>query len=337
MLASGAGINIIPGAEITYHWEITDAAGETLSTPDKLYVHEDTRFKLETMKGGNVTLYYRSGLDSQAAAVLAAANDTLDRVGQLEKTQVMFPVKVFLYETAEEMQPSIAPRGVGRGLVVLGEVVYSDTAMVSADVATLDITRHEIAHIVTGAATEGPFDIPRWLNEGISVYAQSKPLASHASALESAINSDKALSVRELNSPSSGSTAATSGLFYGESGSIVKFLVESEGADKFALLLSTVKDGSTFDKALQEVYGFDSLGMENAWRGSVGLPPRAASATATPQSTGEARSLVTPQVTAVATASSGGTSSTTIAIIVGLAAALLAAVAAAAFVVLRRM
>src|SRR5581483_2937040 len=135
------------------------------------------------------------------------------------------PVKVFLYQTADEMQPAIAPvTRPGSGVQILGEVVYSDTAMVSADVATLDITRHEVAHIVTRQATKGPFDVPGWLNEGISVYAQNRPLAGHAEALQSAIDRDRVLSMRELNSSASGSTASTVGLYYGQAGSIVKYL-----------------------------------------------------------------------------------------------------------------
>ena len=129
--------------------------------------------------------------------MLDAAADTLTKVGALEQTQVTFPVKVFLYTTAEEMQPAIAPGGQGRGVQVLGEVVYSDTAMVSADVATLDIARHEVAHIVTREATKGPFGIPAWLNEGISVYSQSQPLArARLARSQAAIRGDRVLSMQ---------------------------------------------------------------------------------------------------------------------------------------------
>jgi hypothetical protein len=338
-LVSGAGISIIPGAEITYHWEIEDAVGDQLSTDDKLYVHEDTRFTFKTLTQDNLTLYYHSGSDAQAQSVLHAAADTLQKIGALERVQVTFPVKVYLYATADEMQPAIAPGGAGRGVLVRGEVVYSDTAMVSADVAALDIVRHEVAHIVTGQATKGPFGIAGWLNEGISVYSQTKPLAQQADALQSAIDNDRVLSFKELNSPASGSVAATVGLYYGEAGSIVKFLVETYGADKFADLLKVFKDGTTADKGFQAVYGFDQLGMENAWRASVGLAARSASATATPQNTQEARAAATPAGTAASPSSSGGSGTpvVTIAIIIALAALLLAAVVGAATVVLRRM
>jgi hypothetical protein len=191
---------------------------------------------------------------------------------------------VFLYQTSNEMQPAIAPSG-GRGVQILGEVVYSDTAMVSADVATLDITRHEIAHIVTREATKGPFGIAGWMNEGISVYAQRQLLDNQESALQYAIRNDRVLTFAALNSSATGGIASTVSLYYAQSGSIVRFLVEEYGADKFAELLRTFKDGATQDDAFDRVYGLDALGIENAWRVSVGLDPRAASPTATPRPT----------------------------------------------------
>lgn len=336
-LTSGRGIFIIPGAEITYHWEISDTAGDQLSTPDKLYVHQDTRFTFATLQQDNVTLYYHSGSESQAQAVLNAAVDTLQKVGQLEQTQVTFPVKVFLYTTAEEMQPSIAAGGEGRGVTVLGEVVYSDTAMVSADVATLDITRHEVAHIVTRQATKGPYGVPAWFNEGISVFSQSKPLAGHDAALQAAIDGDKVLSMRELNSSATGSVGATVGLYYGEAGSIVKYLVDTFGPEKFAQLLKTFKDGTTPDKAFQSVYGFDSLGLENNWRQSVGLAPRAASPTVTPGSTAQVSAGATPVSSpATPSSSSGGGRNVTAVVIIVLLMVLVLGAAGAAIAVVRQ-
>ncbi len=338
-LISGNGISIIPGAEITYHWDIEDVAGDKLSTDDALYVHEDTRFTFTTLTQDNVTLHYHAGSEERARAVLDAAVETLDKIGALERTQVTFPVKVFLYTTAEEMQPAIAPGGPGRGVQILGEVVYSDTAMVSSDVATLDIVRHEIAHIVTRQATKGPFGIAGWMNEGISVYSQSHPLENHADALESAIDRDRVLSFKELNSSASGSVASTVGLYYGQAGAIIKFLVETYNADKFGDLIKVFKDGTTPDKAFQSVYGLDQLGIENAWRASVGLAARSASASPTPQSTQEARAAATSaaKTPASSSASDGGTPVVAIAIIVALAALLLAAVVGAATVVMRRL
>jgi hypothetical protein len=48
-------------------------------------------------------------------------------------------------------------------------------------------------------------------------------------------------------------------------------------------LLSTFKQGSTYDNALEKVYGFDTTVLDNLWRLSLGLEPR--QTTPTPQAT----------------------------------------------------
>jgi acyl-CoA-binding protein len=63
-------------------------------------------------------------------------------------------------------------------------------------------------------------------------------------------------------------------LFYGQAWSLVNFLIETYGPAKLAELYATFKDGSTADKALLKVYGFDQGGLEDDWRASLGLPPR---------------------------------------------------------------
>lgn len=341
-LTSGRGIFIIPGAEITWQWEISDEAGNRATSPEQLYVHEDTRFDFRAIEEGNVTVYFHSSTETHADAVAAAAAGTLTNAGALMQTQVGFPIKVFLYGTADEMQPAIAPSG-GRGVQVLGEVVYSDTAMVSADVDVLDITRHEVAHIVTREASKGPYGVPDWMNEGISVFSQRDPLSGHGAALQAAIRDDRVLSMLELNSPSTGGVARTVGLYYGQAGSIVGFLVDTYGADKFAELIRTFREGSTNDKAYQAVYGFDEFGLENAWRESVGLPRRTAPPTTTPDA-GDPATSGTPAPdggdsgdAASDGGDDGGVSAVTLAVIGALAVAALGAIAALAAVARRRL
>ena len=55
----------------------------------------------------------------------------------------------------------------------------------------------------------------------------------------------------------------------------MKFLIDTYGEQKFADLFRAFDDGATTAEALQQVYGFNQDGLENAWRDSVGLPPRA--------------------------------------------------------------
>jgi Peptidase MA superfamily len=271
VIEGGRENTLIPGANISYFWRIT-SDGATTETEPQRFVYEDTRFEWQTARDGNVTVHYYSTDDEGARAVLAAARETIDSMSALLDVTVDFPVKVRLYATAEDMQPAILSDN-AEGVVTLGEVVYSDTAMVSADGSPDAITRHEVGHIVERVAA-GSFDIPAWLNEGTAVYAQGNPLSGQGGALQRAIDQDDVFTIHQISSASAGGLGNRVELFYGQSHSIVAFMIDEYGEERFAELFAAFDDGATTEEALEQVYGLDQDGLENAWRESVGLPPR---------------------------------------------------------------
>jgi hypothetical protein len=277
-LKSTADNFLIPGVEITYFWEITDGTGRTVQTDPGRSMYEDDRFQWKSLSEDGLTAWFYSGSESDVRDLLGVGQDTLTRMGSLLGTQVDFPVKVFLYKNASDMQPvllggQLSPQA---GVITLGEVVVSDTAVVARDVSAPDILRHELSHIVMHSAVSGPFrNLPAWLEEGVAVYGQSEPLPDMTSALEAAIKSNRPFTIRALSSASVAESGGNVGLFYGQSYSIVRFLIDGYGEAKFRDLLAAFREGSRTDDALIQVYGFDQDGLENAWRQSVGLPERA--------------------------------------------------------------
>jgi len=274
-LASTRRNFLIPGAEVTYTWRLRTVDGRSEETPPQVVTYEDDRFDWQTVSEGNLTVWWYVGDEAEARDVLTAGRESLDRISALLRTQVPFPVKIFYYGSAQDMQPAILPT-FAEGVVTAGEVVYSDTAMVARGGAAEDIARHEIAHVVIRQAVRPPHDLPAWLNEGTATYAQSVSFSDQEDALDRAIRSNRVLSVRSLSSQSSGAGAGTVSLFYAQSRALVAFLVERYGEEKFAQLFQAFNEGRTTEEALQQVYGFNQDGLENAWRESVGLPPRVA-------------------------------------------------------------
>ena len=84
-------------------------------------------------------------------------------------------------------------------------------------------------------------------------------------ALDEALESDDIISVRSLTS---GFPADHIGavLSYAQSYSLVEYLIDEFGWEKMRELLGVFKDGSTPDKALQNVYGFDRDNLGAQWR-----------------------------------------------------------------------
>lgn len=265
---------LAPGAQIDYFWEVEDGAGNKVTTEPATFVYDDIRFAWESISEGNVSVYWYSGSRSSAESSLEVARDTLDKMSALLGGTVDYPVKVWIYDSYEDMLPALVRRSEAHAqrVVVLGERVSSDTVLLQGEGAD-DTLRHELTHIVTHVAGEGPYGgLPTWLDEGTAMYAQSEPGEGYTSALERAVERDSLFSIRSMTAPTGDPSKV--GLFYGQAWSVVNFLIETYGPAKFAELYATFKEGSTVDKALLKVYGFDQDGLEDAWRASLDLPPR---------------------------------------------------------------
>jgi len=284
--ANDGRLYLAPGAAILYHWEIEDAAGNKLSTEPSTFVYQDTRYDWVSASEGNVSVHWYGGGDAES--YLRVARDTLDRMSALLRAQVDFPVKVWVYDDNDDMLAALPRRSEGQEIEkrTAGVRVASDTVLMLADGGG-DILRHELTHVVTKVAGEGPYGgLPAWLDEGTAMYAQSEPGGGFTDALERAVDRDQLMSVRSMTSPTGDPDKVT--LFYGEAWSLVSFMVKEYGEEKFAQLYAIFKEGSTTDNALQQVYGFDQGGLEDAWRSSLGLAPRqqtTATPTATPRDT----------------------------------------------------
>jgi hypothetical protein len=262
-----------PGTTIEYHWEVTDADGDESQTDPATFFYNDQRFDWVPLEGDNVTIYYYSGSDSDAQAMLLTAGETLGSISTLLGTVVDFPVKIWLYESVEDMRPALQRRSetYEQSVITAGTRVASDTVLVLGT-ASFDTLRHELTHVVTAVAGESAFGtMPAWLDEGTAVYGQDDP-GGFENAIDRAVDRGNILSVRSITSYPGDPDKVD--LFYGQSWSLVKYLNDSYGPEKFAQLFAEIKGGKRIDGALEAAYGFDQDGLEDEWRAALGLPPR---------------------------------------------------------------
>ena len=266
-------IYLPPGTTIEYRWEVTDADGDTTSTEPATFFYDDVRFDWTALEANGVTVYYYSGSEEDAQAMLGVANDTIASMSELLGASIDFPIKIWIYRSVDEMRPALQRRSevYEQSVVTAGVRVASDTVLVLGNVS-FGTLRHELTHVVTAVAGEGPFgSLPAWLNEGTAVYGQGDP-GSFGGAIERAVDRGNVLSVRSISSQPGDPGKVN--LFYGQSWSLVSYLIGTYGPEKFAQLFAEIRGGKRTDEALTAVYGFDQDGLEDEWRASLGLPPR---------------------------------------------------------------
>jgi hypothetical protein len=134
---------------------------------------------------------------------------------------------------------------------------------------------HEMTHLVIHQATDNPFSgLPRWLDEGIAVYNENQDELDDdfRPLFEQAVEADQLMTLRTLSSPFPADPLQAN-LAYGQSGAVVKFMVDTYGSETMAELLAIFAEGALYDEALEQAIGLNTDGLDNAFRTSVGLSP----------------------------------------------------------------
>ena len=264
-----------PGAEIEYRWLIEDASGNAYTSPYSTVRYDDLRYEWQSIASGQITLWWYEGDSSFAQQLIDAANGAVNRLTAEFNVSLGQPVNFYIYANASDLQSSLVNPDIWTG----GQAFPDYGAiMIGIDVDNLDwgkrTVAHELGHLVVGQLVYGPFGwLPTWLSEGIAMNAEGELGESFQQDIDQAISNDTLFSVRSIASSFPADTSEAE-LSYAESYSVVKFLTDSCGSEKFIKLLDVFKQGSTDDNALLQVYGFDTDGLNGNWRASLGLGPQ---------------------------------------------------------------
>ncbi|GAI38345.1 unnamed protein product, partial [marine sediment metagenome] len=236
---------------------------------------DDDRYGWKSLVGDSITLFWYSGDSSFAQELMDAALDTLDKLARDTGAHLEQPVRIYVYANSHDLRGAMVYPQEWTGGIAFTE--YGIVAL-GVDVDSLIWGKrslaHELAHLVTYQMTFNPYgDLPAWLNEGLSMYAEGDLRDDLHSALNQAISADNLISVRSLSGSFPAKTEEAA-LYYAQSYSLVDFLIHNYGKDRMLQLLSVFKEGSSYDDALLEVYGFDMDGLDDLWRQSLRLEPR---------------------------------------------------------------
>lgn len=277
-----------PGAQIWWRWRITDNTGQETVTDRKTITWLDSVHPWQTLTKGDIRLHWYNESQNFGQQLLDAAVSGMSRVEQQAGLSNDQPIDLYVYANYDDMHAAVlyeeswtgGQAFPGQNIVIIGiERSLLDWGK-SAEV-------HELTHVLVGHLTFTCLgSVPTWLNEGLAMYSQGALDAQFQMPLDQAIRQDTLISVQSLTGPFP-ADANQANLAYGESDSLVTFLLSTYGQSKMTALLLALRDGNTPDQALTSVYGFNSQGLENAWRKSVGAPtaPISANPTAIPTPT----------------------------------------------------
>ncbi len=266
-----------PGTDIEYWWKIIDVAGNELKTERETITYLDTRYEWQQLDNDRLTLYWYEGDEDFGQALFERADVALDTLESDIGISLEKPIKIFIYNGHSDLLAALAVTA----QEWTGGVAFTEFGVVVIGIYPgqldwgLNAMTHEMTHLVIHQATDNPFTgLPRWLDEGIAVYNENRDELDEdfRPLFDYAVANDELMSLLTLSSPFPADPRQTN-LAYGQSGAVVKYIVDIYGSDKMAELLEVFGEGAIPDEALVQVLGIDMVALDNEFRVSLGLPP----------------------------------------------------------------
>ena len=147
------------------------------------------------------------------------------------------------------------------------KIVFAVLTTVAAFVPLLAVMRHELAHLVTHRIVRG-HSIPRWLDEGIALWAAGDDYAGRSEELLDAALRDKLLPLERLEHGYPRDPELVP-LAYAQSLDLVLHLTDTYGRAPLRRLLQEVGEGKAFREAVLDSYGTTVARLEEEWRDGI--------------------------------------------------------------------
>jgi hypothetical protein len=262
-----------PGAQVEYWWTAEDETGKSAETSHSTVSFDDNRYEWQSITEEPVTLLWYKGNTSFANTLMTAAQQGLQRIESDTGAMPQGHIRIYIYSSAQDLQGAqLFPEQWEGGVTFSG----FDIIAIGVSTSQLDFGKravpHELTHWIVHQITFNNYGagLPTWLDEGLATYGEGSLSPDYQAALSYAIKNNQLISVRSLSSPFS-AIPEQAYISYGEANSIVTFLIQEYGKDKMVQLLNVFHEGSGYDEALKQVYGFDQDGLDTLWRQSIGV------------------------------------------------------------------
>ncbi len=259
---------LVPGAEIEYHWRVTDAAGDHFTSAPAVFIYEDSSLPWSIIANDDVEVRWYAGGQAFGERVLGVTVDALARLEDTFQMRLDHQTRIIIYADGNLMREAL---GGGTSQWVGGQAIAPFNVIVfhaSPTTADLDmLLSHELTHIVIDQVSDNPFSSPpSWIHEGLATINETtgELRFDYPGIVDDALRRDSLLSLRGLT----GSFPASSGgaiLAYAESNSLVNYVIATYGAESIGRLLGAYRDGVTDDEAVQAAIGISLDRLERQW------------------------------------------------------------------------
>lgn len=261
-----------PGTQVTWFWEIHNAAGSVLTTLPQTFTIEDPNYEWIMLQEGDVSIYWVEGDQAFGNTLMQIAQDALTRLATSAGLRPEGKIRLNVYPSADALQKAalFLPEWTGGVAIFEHGVIMAGIGEGETQWAK-EVIPHELAHLVIGEQIFNCLGIglPTWLSEGLAVSSEGPISDYDRKAVENSLMRGSLPLLRTLTAGFPVDPQKTN-LAYAMSGEVVRYMLAEYGPEKMSALLSAIQSGMRIDPALQAVYGMSTDELDRAWRASMG-------------------------------------------------------------------
>ncbi len=176
--------------------------------------------------------------------------------------------KIYIYDNARAYNLATGQPNWSSGVAVPKEKKIS--TFVDSRVFFDSLLPHEMGHIIFREMIGfDNYAVPLWLEEGVSSYQENLRVAAADMLIQEALEDNKLIPLDKLSQVNirGMSNISEVQLVYAQSASVVGFLINGFGSDKFVEFCQHLRDKKDYNEAIRYVYNFSNTEeLDSAWR-----------------------------------------------------------------------
>ena len=264
-LSTGGPDYLPPGAELEYYYVLSDATGNVTQTEPRVIEYSDHRYQWEMAQVGGLQLLYHGVSQSRVDAASRTVDGRIAHILDLLDMDSFRPVKGVIYNSFDEAAPGFPNQSETiTEAQVFGGYAFPSSGVFVAIGFNPRIIVHETAHLLLDQALgRHALPLPAWLNEGFASYVEPGSSPYSGKSL-----SPGSLPLSAMNSIS-GTPDEIPG-FYRKAESVVAFMIDAFGVERFQRLLHELTQGRPVEEALVKIYGFGVSELDSRWASDSG-------------------------------------------------------------------
>ena len=253
------------GVEIEYYYVFTDSLGNRTVSDSRTFEYLDPRYDWRRLTQDDYTLIWHNLPERAVRRTAADVSIRMRAVRDLFGLEGDYDFKAVIVNSRAEADRSFPPvSDTSQDTFLYGGFAFNRYDVLVVAGLNRDSLIHELTHLMFDERLDSPrAKPPAWLNEGLAMYFEPGG-GYRESDVQRAFRSGDLFPLRHMRSVPGRPDEVR--LFYSQSASVVRFMMDEFGPERMDTLLTEINEGRKINEALIVAYGVGMDELDRGWR-----------------------------------------------------------------------